>query len=91
LLVKRDISSGREALDSAQPTRRPQMDEERTTLTDDEIISARGEIGSEEMGGEVGDADMDDADGTDATDSDGTDSDADDTDGTDSDADDTDT
>jgi hypothetical protein len=81
LLVKADIVLAREALDSAQtPTRRPQMDEERTTLTDEEIISARGETGSEELGGEVGDADMDDADGTDTTDSDGTDSDADDTD-----------
>jgi hypothetical protein len=79
--MSRNISFGREALDSApNPTRRPQMDEERTTLTDDEIISARGEVGSEETGGEVGDADMDDSDGTDVADSDDTDSDADDTD-----------
>ena len=53
------------------------MDDERTTLTDDEITSA----GYSDTFGEVADADLDDPDqDTGDTDADDTDADADDTD-----------
>jgi hypothetical protein len=53
------------------------MDEQRTTLTDEEI---RTDV-AQEIGQETADADMDDADAdTDDTDTDDTDSDSDDTD-----------
>jgi hypothetical protein len=54
------------------------MDDDRTTLTDDEIVSA----GEEPLEPDTGDADGDDTDTTDGDtdDSDSTDSDSDDTD-----------